>query len=43
MLVIYGTANLRVLIMLMRSRVLLLKAAKCVELRCGWLERTANE
>ena len=43
MLVIYGTADMRLLIVLMRSRILLLKAAKGVELRCCWLERTANE
>lgn len=43
MLVIYGTADLRLLIMLMRGRVLLLKAAKGVKLRCGWLKRTADE
>ena len=43
MLVVYGTVDMRLLIVLMRSRILLLKAAKCVELRCCWLERTANE
>lgn len=43
MLVDYGTAYLRLLIVLMRSRVLLLKAAKSIEPRCGWLERTADE
>lgn len=43
MLVVYGIVNLRLLVLLMRSRVLLLKTAKCVELRRGWLERTADE
>ena len=43
MLIVYGTADLRLLIVLMRSRVLMLKAAKGVELRRGWLERAADE
>ena len=43
MLVIYGTANLCLLIVLMRGRVLLLKTAEGVELRRGWLERTADQ
>lgn len=43
MLIVDRTADLRLLVMLMGSRVLLLKAAKGVELRGCWLERTANE
>ena len=43
MLVVYGTADLRLLIVLMCNRVLMMEAAKGVELRCGWLERTADE
>lgn len=43
MLVVYGAADLTLLIVLMRGRILLLKSAKGVELRCGRLERTANE
>ena len=43
MLVVYGTADLRLLIVLMGGRVLLLKAAEGIKLRCGWLERTADE
>ncbi len=43
MLVVYGTADLVLLIVLMSSRILLLKAAKGVELRCSWLERTTDE
>ena len=43
MLIVDRTADLRLLVMLMRSRILLLKAAKGVELRGGWLKRTANE
>ena len=43
MLIVDRTADLRLLVMLMRRRVLLLKSAKGVELRGCWLERTANE
>ena len=43
MLIVDRTADLRLMIMLMRSRILLLKTAKGVKLRGGWLERTANE
>lgn len=43
LLVVERTANLRLLVVLMRSGVLLLKPAKGVELGCGWLERTADK
>lgn len=43
MLVVERTTDLRLLVVLMRSGVLLLKAAKGMELGCGWLERTANK
>lgn len=43
MLVVNWTTDLRLLIVLMRGRILLLKAAEGVKLRCGWLERTADE
>ena len=43
MLVVQGATDLRLLIVLMRSRILLLEAAEIAELRCSWLKRTANK
>ena len=43
MLVVYRTADLRLLIVLMRGRVLMLKTSEGIELRRGWLKRTADE